>query len=159
MSISDKDLLLSKKDDSPETESKTSETTTPTVDAPKALGPKPGYKSGDLDKESEPVQTPAKVIAPVNVDIKPDVSNPKLSRMVEDLYKGQKMKKIIGNGTTMAAIREEKRTRKPVGGVFHTTKGTEYKQGLQNLLDGRTLDELDTSVVNALISDLEDALK
>ena len=159
MTLSLSDIVRGKKSDTPKTSSSPTGVKTPTSEAPKTLGSRPGYKPGDLDKESEPEQTQAKVVAPVNIDIKPRVSDPKLTNIVNDLYKGQQMKTVIGNGTTMAAIREEKRTREPIGGVFHTKKGNDYKQGLQNLLDGGLLNEADTAVAKALVSDLEDALK
>jgi RHS repeat-associated protein len=64
----------------------------------------------------------------------PSVGNAKLANLMRDLYKGVGSKNIIGSGSTADAIRYERATGLPVGGTFHTQKGTEYLRALNNWL-------------------------
>ncbi len=93
-----------------------------------------------------------------NLDIKPVVSNSKLQNIVKDLYKGQNMPNVIGNGTTMDSIRYELKTGQPVGGKFHSQKGQDYSRALQKLLNGGSMDANDKTAAQAIYDDLQKAL-
>lgn len=93
-----------------------------------------------------------------DLDIKPIVTNQKLKNVVEELYKGQKMPILVGNGTTMDAIRSELKTGIPVGGRFHTIKGQNSSRALQKLINGNLLDNEDKEIAKALYEDLQKAL-
>lgn len=96
----------------------------------------------------------------------PVVAHPKLANLVRDLYKGAHMKrgKVIGDGSTADAIREEHRTGAATKGVSHDEKGRQYVQALTNWLDkagpngGKEASEEDRAAAQSLIDDLEDAL-
>ncbi len=96
----------------------------------------------------------------------PVVANAKLANLVGDLYKGAHMKrgKVIGDGSTADAIREEHRTGNATKGVNHDEKGRQYVQALTNWLGkagpngGKEASEEDRAAAQALIDDLEDAL-
>ena len=66
---------------------------------------------------------------------RPVVANRKLSNITKNLYKGIDNPNRIGNGTTMDAIRHESITNTPVGGRWHTQKGEESINALNNWLD------------------------
>jgi hypothetical protein len=90
---------------------------------------------------------------------KPTVTDPKLRNIVQDLYKGANTKKPIGTGSTADAIRHERATGQNVGGKFHTQKGREYAQGLQNWLDRRPgASESDRAAARAMLEDLRNAI-
>ncbi|EHR51373.1 hypothetical protein SacmaDRAFT_3144 [Saccharomonospora marina XMU15] len=76
----------------------------------------------------------------------PQVANPKLQNLVNNLYKGTTNPNRVGNGTTMDAIRNELATGVPTGGRMHTTKGQETLNGLNKWLrrnkDGDYYDRL-----------------
>lgn len=57
-----------------------------------------------------------------DINVKPDVSNPKMQNIVNDVYKGQGGANTIGNGTTMDAVRNEIKTGLPTNGRFHSIK-------------------------------------
>jgi RHS repeat-associated protein len=62
---------------------------------------------------------------------KPAVSDPKLAKMLDDLYRpGAK----VGSGSTAAAVRHELATGEKVGGVSHSQKAQNYIDGLSNWL-------------------------
>ena len=78
---------------------------------------------------------------------------------MNDLYKGQDNPNGLGNGTTMDAVRNELLTGEPTFGKFHTQKKlNDYMNGLNKLLRGETLSSSDTTIVEALIKDILDAL-
>jgi hypothetical protein len=90
---------------------------------------------------------------------KPVVENPKLSNLVEDLYKGAKTENPIGTGSTADAIRHEAATGEPVGGKWHTQKGEEYARALEKWLQKNPdASESDRSAAQAILDDLHDAL-
>ena len=96
----------------------------------------------------------------------PLVTHPKLQNIVNDLYKGAHMKrgKMIGDGSTADAIREEHRSGNNTRGVNHDEKGEQYISALENWLNkagpngGKNASEEDRKVAQALIDDLDDAL-
>ncbi|MFA7271051.1 MAG: hemagglutinin repeat-containing protein, partial [Sterolibacterium sp.] len=89
----------------------------------------------------------------------PTVSDPKLSNLVSDLYKGAKGPNPIGTGSTADAIRNELATGLPTHGTFHSQKGEQYIDALNNWLrknpDASYQDRL---VAESLKRDLQNAL-
>ena len=77
---------------------------------------------------------------------------------MNDLYKGQDNPHSLGNGTTMDAVRNELLTGEPTFGRFHIKKLNDYMNALNKLLRGGTLNSSDTTIVEALIKDILDAL-
>lgn len=65
----------------------------------------------------------------------PRVASPKLQNIVNDLYKGTTNPGRVGNGTTMEAIANELATGLPTGGKFHSIKGQDSLNGLNNWLE------------------------
>ena len=94
----------------------------------------------------------------VNLDIRPTVSHPKVQPLIEHIYKGQNERNIVGNGTTMAAVRNELATGQPTDGKFHSIKAQEMINGLSKRLRARDLTADDEIVVRALVNDLQNAL-
>ena len=96
----------------------------------------------------------------------PVVTHPKLANLVRDLYKGAHMKRgrVIGDGSTADAIREEHATGQATKGVSHDEKGRQYVQALTNWLEkagangGKDASVEDRLAAQALIDDLEEAL-
>lgn len=66
--------------------------------------------------------------------IAPAVSTPKLQNLIANIFKGASNPSRVGDGTLMAALKEEARTGLPVGGKFHTGKATDTINGLKNFL-------------------------
>lgn len=64
----------------------------------------------------------------------PQVASPKLQNIVNDLYKGTTNPERIGNGTMMYAIANELKTGLPTAGKFHSIKGQDSLNGLNNWL-------------------------
>ncbi|WP_289356241.1 polymorphic toxin-type HINT domain-containing protein [Paenibacillus sp. S-12] len=93
-----------------------------------------------------------------NLNVKPSVSNSKLQNIVKDLYKGQNMPNLIGNGTTMDAIRYELITGQAVGGKFHSQKGKDYSRALEKLINSGNLNSKDRTAAQAIFNDLQKAL-
>ena len=91
--------------------------------------------------------------------VRPNTSDRRLANIVNNLFKGTEGADRIGDGTTMDAIRNERRTGRPTGGKFHAVKGRESRRGLQNWLR-RNPDapEADRVAAERLIDDLNDAL-
>jgi hypothetical protein len=90
---------------------------------------------------------------------RPPVSDPKLSNLVDNLYKGVHSHGRTGDGSTMDAIRNEIRTGRPTSGKFHVTKGRESLRGLQNWLRRNPgASDADRSAAENLIDQLHDAL-
>jgi hypothetical protein len=94
----------------------------------------------------------------INLNIKPVASNQKLNNIIDNLYRGQDNPNMIGNGTTMDAVRAELRTGIATGNKFHTIKAQESISGLNNLLNKGNLSPEDANIAKALIKDLTDAL-
>ena len=70
----------------------------------------------------------------IDLNKKPNVSNQKLKNIVNDIYKGQNGPNIVGNGTTMDAVRNEIKTGLPTHGKFHTQKLKDYLNALKRRL-------------------------
>ena len=91
---------------------------------------------------------------------KPDVSDPKLSNYVDQLFKGVDNPKRIGDGTTMDAIRHELRTGETVHNRRHVIKGGETLRGLERWLrqnpDAPTSDR---SIARKLADEIREALQ
>jgi len=89
----------------------------------------------------------------------PQVSSPKLQNIINNLYSGTTNPTRVGTGTTADAIRSELITGEPTGGKFHTIKGNESINGLNNWLarnpDASYADRL---VAQSLLDDLRNAL-
>jgi len=94
----------------------------------------------------------------LNLDIKPTVENKKLNNIINDIYKGQNSADPIGNGTTMDAVRYEKKTGLCVGGRNHTTKAQRLIKGINNVLLTKDILSKDVATAIALRDDLQDAL-
>ena len=91
---------------------------------------------------------------------KPNVKDPNLQNLVNDLYKGAKTKKPIGTGSTADAIRHEAITKKPVGGKFHREKGEQYSNALGKWLrKNPNASASDRRAAQNMLDDLKDALK
>ena len=93
-----------------------------------------------------------------SLSVKPLAENQKLNNIIGNLYKGQSNPNMIGNGTTMDAVRNELLTGNPTGGTFHSIKAMESMNGLNNLINSGILSLSDQSIANALIDDLAKAL-
>ncbi len=104
------------------------------------------------------VHNKAQINTATNLDIRPTVSNTKLNNLVNDIYKGQNSKILTGNGTTMDSIRYELKTGIPVGGKFHSIKGQNIINGLNNLIKSGKLNASDQKVATTLLQDMIDAL-
>lgn len=87
---------------------------------------------------------------------KPPVTDPKLQRLVNDLYKPNAK---IGSGSTADAIRSELQTGNPVGGRFHSQKGEMYRNALNNWIESNPAARPnDVAVAENLVKDLNDAM-
>lgn len=90
----------------------------------------------------------------------PKVANPKLANLVSDLYKGARGPKPIGTGSTADAIRHELATGLPTHGYYHSDKGRQYINALNNWLrKNPNADYYDRVVAESLRMDLEAALQ
>jgi RHS repeat-associated protein len=90
----------------------------------------------------------------------PKVANPKLANLVTDLYKGARGPKPIGTGSTADAIRHELATGLPTHGYYHSDKGRQYINALNNWLrKNPNADYYDRVVAESLRMDLEAALQ
>ena len=90
----------------------------------------------------------------------PQVSDPKLKNLVNDLYKGAKMPSPIGTGSTADAVRNELKTGLPTGGRFHSQNAQEYITALRRFLKNNpNASNSDRMVAQALLDDLIAALK
>jgi len=99
-------------------------------------------------------------IALKRVVIIPKVASPKLANLVNDLYKGARGPNPIGTGNTADAIRNELATGLPTHGVFHSDKGRQYVNALNNWLrKNPNADYYDRVVAESLRMDLEAALQ
>ncbi|TXD55250.1 hypothetical protein FUT88_23125 [Ralstonia sp. TCR112] len=88
---------------------------------------------------------------------KPLVSDPKLSVLMDDLYRdGAK----IGSGSTADAVRYENATNQNVGGVFHREKAENYSRALQRWLDNNPDASFsDRSAAQLVLRDMQNALR
>jgi len=90
---------------------------------------------------------------------KPNVTDPKLRNLVDNLYKGTTNPNRVGAGTTADAVRAELATGQSTAGRFHLQKAEETVRGLQNWLqthpDASYSDRL---VAQSLLDDLLKAL-
>jgi hypothetical protein len=93
------------------------------------------------------------------IDLRPEVTNPNLKNYVDRIYKGQSNPNKIGDGTTMDAIRHELKTGLPVEGRFHSQKGQDFINGMNNLINSGVLSAEDEMVAKSLIQELTEALK
>lgn len=110
------------------------------------------------EREAEKAAEDAGLQQPIDVGVRPAVSSPKLKNFIDHIYKGQLEEIVIGNGTTMDAVRYEKKTGRKVGRTFHTNKANQMINGLNNRLESGRLNKYDTAVATALICDLQKAL-
>ena len=84
------------------------------------------------------------------------VRDPKLTNIMKSLYKPGAR---VGNGSTADAIRSELATGKPVGGTFHSIKGRDSINALNNWLTGHPdASPEDIAAARAVLQDLTDAL-
>jgi hypothetical protein len=89
----------------------------------------------------------------------PSVTNPKLSNIVNDLYKGARRPNPIGTGSTADAVRNELATGLPTHGRFHAQKAQEYSHALRNWLrNNPNASRRDRLVAQSLLDDLKSAL-
>ena len=89
----------------------------------------------------------------------PQVLEPKLKNLVNDLYKGAKTPKPYGTGSTADAVRNELLTGLPTYGTFHFKKAQQYSIALRNWLrDKPKASYYDRLVAQSLLDDLMAAL-
>ncbi|WP_181022658.1 RHS repeat-associated core domain-containing protein [Brevibacillus laterosporus] len=119
---------------------------------------KAGAKKASQEATATFIKMDLQFFSKINLSIKPAVSNKKLQNIVNELYKGQNMPKLIGNGTTMDAIRFELKAGIPVGGKFHSQKGQDYSRALEKLVNNNTLNHQEKQIAQALLNDLRNAL-
>ena len=87
---------------------------------------------------------------------KPQVSNPELSGLMDDLYRDNAK---IGTGSTADAVRYEVASEDSVGGKLHTQKAQQYSTALQNWLDANPNASFsDRSAAQNVLRDLQNAL-
>ena len=98
------------------------------------------------------------VLKQVNLNVKPNVSDAKTQRIIDELYKGQNAKNKIGNGTMMDAIRYERKTGKLTGNRLHSKKGKDMVTRLNGRICSGRLSNEDKKIVRAIREDLEKAL-
>jgi len=94
----------------------------------------------------------------IDIDQKPEVYNEKLKNIINDIYKGQRGAHVIGNGTTMDAVRYEIQTGLPTNGKFHSIKAQETINRLRRRLRAGDLTPKEVNIANELIKDLQNAL-
>lgn len=89
----------------------------------------------------------------------PQVSNPKLQNIINDLFRGTKSENRVGDGTTMDAIRNEIATGEPTGSKFHFEKGRIYLRGLKKWLRSNPNAPADErKIAEELVIELEEVL-
>ena len=94
----------------------------------------------------------------ININVKPNVMNKTLKNIVDALYKGQGSKGQIGNGTTMDAVRNERKTGETTIDTFHSKKARKMHKGLENVLRSGKLNEHEKAVARLLRDDIKKAL-
>jgi hypothetical protein len=96
---------------------------------------------------------------PSGVATKPQVSEPRLNNILNDLYKGTKAKNPAGDGTTAGAVWRERITGKPTGGKWHFGKAGEYIHSLQKWLrEHPNASASDRAVAQQEMENLQEAL-
>lgn len=90
---------------------------------------------------------------------KPDVTDPKLQNVVDDLYKGTTNPGRVGTGTTADAVRAEFESGQATAGKFHFQKAEQYSNALRSLLKKGNLGAQDRLVAQSLLDVLQNALK
>jgi hypothetical protein len=94
--------------------------------------------------------------------VKPKVTNTKLQRHIDNLWKHAGKKGTAGDGTTFDAIRNELLTGRASNGIFHLQKGREIMNGLRGLLRKTGRDALsprDRRIAQELFIELRDAYR
>lgn len=87
---------------------------------------------------------------------RPEVSNERLQKAVEQLYRnGGK----IGNGSTADAIRKELAFNESTGGKWHKQKGEDQIKNLKNIINDEDLSQSDLNAARRMMTDLDNALK
>ncbi|SFB69505.1 hemagglutinin repeat-containing protein [Collimonas sp. OK412] len=127
-------------------------------DSGKSNGGNDGLNNGATSNGTANSATGAKLTDDLASNmLKPQVSNPKLAGLMDDLYRdGAK----IGTGSTADAVRYETETGNSVGGVFHTQKAQNYSTALQYWLDSNPNASFsDRSAAQNVLRDLQNALK
>ncbi len=66
--------------------------------------------------------------------VKPEVSDPKLNNIVDNLHKGVSNPQRVGDGTTADAVRHERQTGEATHGRSHEQKAQDSLRGLENWL-------------------------
>jgi len=90
---------------------------------------------------------------------KPNVTDPKLRNLVDNLYKGTSNPNRTGTGTTADAVRAELATGQSTAGKLHIQKAEETVRGLQNWLQKHpNASYSDRLVAQSLLNDLLHAL-
>ncbi len=79
-----------------------------------------------------------------------------LRNLIKDLYR---VTATVGDGGTADAISYTKEAGELVGGSDHIMKGQQYAQALQRVLNSGRLDNIDQSIAQQLLNDLQNALK
>jgi hypothetical protein len=88
------------------------------------------------------------------VSSRPIANNNRLNNIISDIYKHEGRIGTIGDGTTMAAVSSEVRTR-PIRN--HFTKLAEIQQGLENLHNKGHLSSGDMAIVDELLQSIQRA--
>lgn len=89
----------------------------------------------------------------------PHVSDQKLSNYVDQLFKGTKNPRRVGDGTTMDAIRHELASGRPTHDTFHLIKGTEILRGLTRWLrKNPDASPEDRAIARSMADELKDVL-
>ncbi|MDP8927778.1 MAG: hypothetical protein M3O70_04155 [Actinomycetota bacterium] len=91
--------------------------------------------------------------------VKPEISDPKLRNIVDDLYKGVRNQDRVGDGTTADAVRNERLTGQPTYGRWHTQKAEDSLRGMENWLRRNPdASPSDRAIAEREIANLRDAL-
>ncbi len=119
--------------------------------------PQAGAQSATAAGQPDPVEPPNCLEGGL---FQPDIKDEELKiNLVDRLYNAAGDPNRIGNGSTADAIRYERATNTPVGGLWHTQKGEDYMRGLQRWLrQNPNADPSDIDAVNRIINDLKRAL-
>ena len=97
------------------------------------------------------VTAPKPAVAPLTT---PQVTDPTLTNIVTDLYKGTKGRNPTGNGTTADAVRNELLTGNPTKGDFHSKKAQDNINALEKWLANNPTTGRDRLVAQSLWNDL-----
>ncbi|WP_251941147.1 hypothetical protein [Nocardia sp. CDC159] len=98
-------------------------------------------------------------VGPKPPAVKPEVKDPKLQNLINNLYKGANSPDRVGDGTTADAVRNELQTLQMTGGRWHLTKAMETQRSLANWLTNKAnTDPADRAVAIQELKNLMDAL-